>query len=112
MSAARAAELEAALAGIGVSRVHAGAYLNEFAIRVPNAAAVHRELLSRGVLAGLVVADAVPDEPSLGDALLVCATEVTTSDEIAAFARELAGVLATGETAPAVPPPAPVGAAT
>jgi glycine dehydrogenase subunit 1 len=112
MGAARAAELEAALAGIGVSRVHAGAYLNEFAIRVPNAAAVHRELLSRGVLAGLVVADAVPDEPSLGDALLVCATEITTSDEIAAFARELAGVLATGETAPAVPPPAPVGAAT
>jgi glycine dehydrogenase subunit 1 len=112
MGAARAAELEAALAGIGVSRVHTGAYLNEFAIRVPNAAAVHRELLSRGVLAGLVVADAVPDEPSLGDALLVCATEITTSDEIAAFARELAGVLATGETAPAVPPPAPVGAAT
>ena len=93
--AARAAELEAALAAIGVARVHAGAYLNEFAIRVPNAAAVHRELLGRGVLAGLVVAEAVPDEPSLGDALLVCATEITTSDEVIAFARELAGVMAT-----------------
>jgi glycine dehydrogenase subunit 1 len=112
MGAARAAELEAALGAIGVSRVHPGAYLNEFAIRVPNAAAVHRELLSRGVLAGLVVADAVPDEASLGDALLVCATEITTSDEIAAFARELAGVIASGDAAPAVPPPAPVGAAT
>jgi glycine dehydrogenase subunit 1 len=112
MGAARAAELEAALGAIGVSRVHPGAYLNEFAIRVPNAAAVHRELLSRGVLAGLVVADAVPDEPRLGDALLVCATEITTSDEIAAFARELAGVIASGAAPPAVPPQAPVGAAT
>jgi glycine dehydrogenase subunit 1 len=94
MGAARAAELEAALAGIGIARVHPGAYLNEFAIRVPHAADVHRELLARGVLAGLVVANAVPDEPSVGDALLVCATEVTTSEEILRFARELAGVLA------------------
>jgi glycine dehydrogenase subunit 1 len=94
LGAAKAAELETALARAGVSRVHAGAYLNEFAIRVPNAAAVHRELLARGVLAGLVLADAVPDEPGVTDALLVCATEVTTSEEIALFARELAAVIA------------------
>ena len=94
LGAARAAELEAALAGVGVARAHATAYLNEFAIRVPNAAAVHAALLERGVLAGLVVADAVPDEPSVADALLVCTTEVTTSDDIAAFARELQAVLA------------------
>jgi glycine dehydrogenase subunit 1 len=95
LGAARAAELEAALAAVGVGRLHPGPYLNEFAIRVPNAAAVHRELLARGVLAGLVVAEAVPDEPSLGDTLLVCTTEITTSDEIVMFARELAGVMAT-----------------
>jgi glycine dehydrogenase subunit 1 len=89
LGAAKAAELEAALAAVGVSRVHEGAYLNEFAIRVPNAGAVHRALLARGVLAGLVISDAVPDEPSVADALLVCATEVTTSEEIATFAREL-----------------------
>src|SRR5687767_2307291 len=94
LGAARAAELESALAAVGIARVHAGAYLNEFAVRVPNAASVHRELLGRGILAGLVVAEAVPDEPSLGDALLVCATEVTTSEDIVAFARELAGVTA------------------
>ena len=94
MGAARAAELEAALAAVGVGRVHPGAYLNEFAVRVPDAAAVHRELLARGVLAGLVVADAVPDEPGLEDALLVCATEVTTGDDIATFARELGAILA------------------
>ena len=93
LGAARAAELETALASVGVARVHAVAYLNEFAIRVPNAARVHRELLGRGVLAGLVVADVVPDEPGVADALLVCATEVTTSDDIATFARELGDVL-------------------
>jgi glycine dehydrogenase subunit 1 len=92
--AAKAAELEAALAAADVGpRVHQAAYLNEFAIRVPNASAVHRALLGRGVLAGLVVADAVPDEPGLADALLVCATEVTTSEEIATFVRELKAVL-------------------
>ena len=94
LGASRAAELEAALASVGIARVHAGAYLNEFAVRVPDAAAVHRALLSRGVLAGLVVADAVPDEPGLEDALLVCATEVTSGDDVATFARELAAVLA------------------
>jgi glycine dehydrogenase subunit 1 len=82
------------------SRAHEGAYLNEFAIRVPDAAAVHRELLNRGVLAGLVLAEAVPDEPGLADALLVCATEVTTGDDIATFAREIGEVLA-GAGAPA-----------
>jgi glycine dehydrogenase subunit 1 len=99
LGAVRAKELEDALAGVGIARVHAGAYLNEFAVRVPNAAAVHRDLLGRGVLAGLVVADAVPDEPSLADALLVCATELTTSEDITMFARELAGVLATSGAA-------------
>ncbi len=94
LGAAKAAELEAALAAVGVARAHEGAYLNEFAIQVPNAPAVHRELLARGILAGLVLADAVPDEPGLADALLVCATEVTTSDEIAAFAREIQAALA------------------
>jgi glycine dehydrogenase subunit 1 len=93
IGAARAAELEAALAAAGVARVHSGAYLNEFAIRIPNAAAVHRALLARGVLAGLVISDAVPDEPGDADALLVCATEVTTSDEIATFVRELTAIL-------------------
>src|SRR4051794_33334087 len=69
LGAARAAELETALGAVGVERMHPGAYLNEFAVRVPNAAAVHRELLERGVLAGLVLADTVPDEPSVAEGL-------------------------------------------
>ena len=93
LGAARAAELEAALAAVGARRLHPGPYLNEFAVRVPDAPRVHRTLLERGVLAGLVLAEAEPDDPSLADALLVCATEVTTPDEIARFATALSDTL-------------------
>ena len=93
LGAARASELEAALAEAGAPRLHPGPFLNEFAIRVPDAPEVHRRLLDRGVLAGLVLAEALPDEPSLADALLVCATEVTTPDEIRRFAEALAAEL-------------------
>jgi glycine dehydrogenase subunit 1 len=89
MGAARAAALEVALAEAGAPRLHPGPYLNEFAVRVPDAAEVHRRLLGRGVLGGLVLATVEPDDPSLADALLVCATEVTTVDEIEAFASAL-----------------------
>ena len=93
MGAARAAELEAALAAAGAPRLHPGAYLNEFAVRIPNARAVHRRLLDRGILAGLVLEDAIPGDSSVADALLVCATEITTTDEIQGFATELRAAL-------------------
>jgi glycine dehydrogenase subunit 1 len=96
LGAARAAELEAALAAAGAPRLHPGPYLNEFAVRVPDAAAVHARLIGRGILAGLPVARIMPGEPSLADALLVCATEITTSAEIAAFAAALHEELAGG----------------
>ncbi len=89
LGAARAAELEAALAAAGAPRIHGAPYLNEFAVRVPQAPAVHRRLLAHGVLAGLPLAELMPDDPSLADGLLVCATEVTTSDEIGLFAWAL-----------------------
>ena len=92
--AARAAELEAALAAAGAPRMHAGAYLNEFVVRVPDARGVHARLLDRGVLAGIPTADLLPDEPALSDGLLVCATEVTTSAEIGQFASALRAELA------------------
>jgi len=94
LGAARASDLEAALAAAGAPRLHPGPYLNEFAVRVPGAAAVHARLLKRGVLAGLPLARVVPGDPSLADALLVCATEVTTAEEIAAFAAALGEELA------------------
>jgi glycine dehydrogenase subunit 1 len=89
LGAVRAAELEAALAAVGAPRLHPGPYLNEFAVRVPDARAVHRRLLGLGVLGGLVLADIEPDDPALADALLVCATEVTTAEEISRFAAAL-----------------------
>jgi glycine dehydrogenase subunit 1 len=92
--AARAAELESALATIGVERLHPGAYLNEFAVRVSDARTVHRRLIERGFLAGLVLADAEPDDPTLADGLLLCTTELTTSGDIARFVAALGEVIA------------------
>jgi len=92
LGAARARELETALAAAGATRVHAAPYLNEFAVHVPDAPRVHAALLGHGVLAGLPLARWFPDDPVLADALLVCATEVTTSDEIEIFAWALGEV--------------------
>ena len=97
LGAARAAELEATLAEAGAPRLHPAAYLNEFAVRVPDAPRVHRRLLDRGVLAGLVLAEAEPADAALSDGLLVCATEVTTSEEIVRFGRALRQELPTAE---------------
>ena len=94
LGAARAAELEQALAAAGAPRIHDGAYLNEFAVRVRDARRVHAALLEKGILAGLALADWYPDDPALVDALLVCATEVTTSDDVTRFASALREVAA------------------
>jgi len=96
LGAARARELEEALGAAGAPRLHPGPYLNEFAVRVPSARAVHRRLIERGILAGLALADALPDEPGLEDGLLVCATELTTGDDIDRFAAALADELRAG----------------
>jgi glycine dehydrogenase subunit 1 len=90
MGAAQARKLEAALAKVGVVRLHSAPYLNEFAISVPNAAAVHRRLLQQGVLAGLPLADWYPDDDGLRNALLVCTTEVTSDADIGRFVAALA----------------------
>jgi glycine dehydrogenase subunit 1 len=87
--AARATELAAALADAGAPRLHPGAYLNEFAVRVRDAVSVHRRLLHRGILAGIPLAELEPGDPSLADGLLVCATECTTAEEIELFAWAL-----------------------
>jgi glycine dehydrogenase subunit 1 len=94
LGAARARDLELALAEAGAPRLHGGPYLNEFAVRVPDARRVHAALLERDVLAGLPLAEWYPDDPALADALLVCATEVTTVAEIARFADALREALA------------------
>jgi glycine dehydrogenase subunit 1 len=92
--AATARRLEAALAEVGIERVHAAPYLNEFAIRVPGAATVHARLLERGVLAGLELSRWYPGDAELADALLLCATELTTDEDIARLVAGLREALA------------------
>ena len=104
LGASRASELEAALAAAGAPRLHPGPYLNELAVRVPDAVAVHRRLLEHGVLGGIPLAELEPDDPSLADGLLVCATEVTTPEEISLFAWALGEEL--GRAPAAAPAPA------
>jgi glycine dehydrogenase subunit 1 len=94
LGAERARDLEGALAAAGASRLHAAPYLNEFAVRVPDAAAVHERLLDAGILAGLPLATIEPDRDDVADALLVCATELTTREEIDRFAHVLGAELA------------------
>jgi glycine dehydrogenase subunit 1 len=80
--AAAARRLEVALAGAGVARLHRAPYLNEFAVRVPDAVAVHERLLQEGLLAGLPLARWYPRDPQLADALLLATTELTTDEDI------------------------------
>ena len=91
--AAQARRLEEALAGAGFERLHSAPYLNEFAVRVPDAPAVHARLLEAGVLAGLPLATWYPDDPALAEGLLLCATELTTDEDIE---RLLAGLAEVG----------------
>ena len=56
---------------------------------MPDARRVHATLVERGFVAGLPLADWYPNDPALEDALLLCATEVTTDDDIARFASAL-----------------------
>ena len=46
-------------------------------------------------VAGLPLAGPYPNEASLSDALLVCATEVTTAEDVDAFAGALEAELGT-----------------
>jgi glycine cleavage system P protein (glycine dehydrogenase) subunit 1 len=109
LGASRASELEAALAAAGAPRIHPGPYLNELAVRVPEAVAVHRRLLDHGVLAGIPLAELEPDDPSLADGLLVCATEVTTPEEISLFAWALGEELGRAQADAPAPAAEPAG---
>jgi len=61
---------------------------NEFVVSVPNAGAALARAEDAGLIGGL---DLAPFEPSLGPALLVCATELATRDAIDRLVGALAG---------------------
>ncbi len=90
-TAMRAAE---ALGGIEGVEVINQTFFNEFTVRLPKpAAGVVDALVGHDVLGGVPVSRLLPDNPDVADLLLVAATETTTDDDIAAFAKALKEVL-------------------
>ncbi len=75
----------------GVEQVFSGAAFHERVLRLPAEAEATLQLLAnQDVLGGFNLKD---DYPELGDAILVCATEQRTEDEIAEYASKLAKVV-------------------
>jgi glycine dehydrogenase subunit 1 len=86
---AKARQLMAGVKAIDGVEILAPRMFNEFAIRVPGAAAELVETLaSRGVLAGVPFSRLDPSS-GLDDVLILCATELTTTDDIDALAGAL-----------------------
>jgi glycine dehydrogenase subunit 1 len=89
---AKARELGKALSGVPGVEVVTKRYFNEFAVRLPRAAApVVEALAARGVIAGVPFSRL---GVGFDDHLLVAATETTSAADIETFAAELKGVLA------------------
>jgi glycine dehydrogenase subunit 1 len=87
----RGRELRDALAQVPGVEILTPRFFNELAIRVPGGAAETVEaLLADGVVAGVPFSRLDP-KAGLDDVLLVCATETTTTEDIAAFAEALKG---------------------
>src|SRR6056300_191033 len=75
----------------GVEQAFSGAAFHERVLRLPAEAEATLQLLAnQDVLGGFNLKD---DYPELGDAILVCATEQRTEDQIAEYASKLAKVV-------------------
>ena len=87
LGATQARHLTGALEAAGLAeRRFGGPYLNEVAMRVPDAGRRHAALAERGVVAGLVLERSIPE---LTDTLLLAATELTTDADIDRLVAEL-----------------------
>ncbi|MBA3586470.1 MAG: aminomethyl-transferring glycine dehydrogenase subunit GcvPA [Chloroflexi bacterium] len=87
LSMTQARHLAGALESAGLAeRRFGGAYLNEVALRLPDASRRHATLAERGIVAGHTLER---DEPMLRDTLLLAATELTTDDDIASLVAAL-----------------------
>lgn len=88
---AKARETRDALAAVPGVEILTRRFFNEFAIRVPGKAdALVEALAGQGILAGVPFSRLAP-RGGMEDVLLVCATETTTSSDIAALAAALKG---------------------
>ena len=92
-SHANATALRAALARIdGVEPVFSGARFHEFVLRLATPVVpVLEALRARGIIGGLALGG---DFPELGEALLVCATETKTPEDIQRYAESMDGIIA------------------
>jgi glycine dehydrogenase subunit 1 len=82
----------------GVSRVFTGNCFHEAVIRVSAPAAdVLRALRAQGILGGHALGG---DYLELGDAILVCATETKTDDDLEHYAQQLQRILSRRREAP------------
>jgi glycine dehydrogenase subunit 1 len=91
-AAVQLADLLAAVPGVAVLN---DAFFNEFTIRTPRAGVeVIDALAERGVLGGVPAARLYPDDPTLGDLILVASTETNTDADRTAYADALRAVLA------------------
>ncbi|MGV3650921.1 MAG: aminomethyl-transferring glycine dehydrogenase subunit GcvPA [Devosia sp.] len=88
---ARAGALADALTAIpGVTLLNR-TFFNEMTIRIGRPAAPVVEALAvRGILAGVPVSRLLPGEPEVDDLIVLAATELTTSEDIAALSAALA----------------------
>ena len=91
---ARAQRLRESLSAVAGVEVLTPRFFNEFAIRLPKPAdAVVEALARQDILAGVPFSRLDPSA-GMDDVLLVCATETTTDEDIAAFAAALAQEIA------------------
>ena len=87
LSMTQARHVAAALETAGLAeRRFRGPYFAEVSMRVPDAARRHAALAEQGIVAGYL---AGRDDPSLGDTLLLAATELTTDEDIARLVQAL-----------------------
>jgi glycine dehydrogenase subunit 1 len=95
LSHARAQQAAARLAMVpGLSLLN-GAYVNEFTVVLPrDAREAVRQMADRFVLGGVSLGRLYPDAPELANGLLVCTSELTTTEDIEALGDALEGVLA------------------
>ncbi len=95
-NASRLAELLCAIPG--VTRVFAAPHFHELVLRLPKPVApVLEALLARRIVGGF---DLAADYPELGNALLVCATETKTGEDMLTYADALRAALGAAEGAP------------
>lgn len=91
---ARAVQLAERLSNVNGVEIVTDAFFNEFAVRLPRAAAdVVAELAAKDILAGVPVSRLIPDDGDLTNILLLAATECTGEDDIEALAAGLGEVL-------------------